>query len=218
MSGPLTPGDPLGGDEPRREPAPPAPRGPEAPEAPPASTGYGTGRVPPGAFAPRQRGDVAEPSQDRLAGWGQRALAAIIDALLISAVAGILFAIVGLLLFGAASLETGGGLVAVVVIALIVIPVVAIAALVYAPLMMARTNGKTIGKMVTGCRVVRADGRPVDFLWAAYREVVIKTLLVGVAGSITAGIGYLVNYLWPLFDDRKRAIHDMIVDSRVVRD
>jgi uncharacterized RDD family membrane protein YckC len=224
VSGGLTPGDPLGGEGPRREQEPPpagSPAAPEAPAAPPATGagGYGAGRVPPGAFAPRARDHVAEPvSPDRLASWGQRAVAAIIDSLLVAAVAGVVLAIVGALLFGAASLDTPGGVVGVLVVALIVIPAVAVAALAYAPLVMARTNGKTVGKMVTGCRVVRADGRRVDFLWAAYREVLIKTLLLGVAGSLTAGIGYLVDYLWPLFDDRNRALHDIVVDSLVVRD
>jgi uncharacterized RDD family membrane protein YckC len=83
---------------------------------------------------------------------------------------------------------------------------------------MARTNGKTVGKMATGCRVVRSDGRRVDFLWAALREVAVKAVALGVAGAATGGIAYAVDWLWPFADKRNRALHDIVVDSLVVND
>ena len=46
--------------------------------------------------------------------------------------------------------------------------------------MMARTNGKTLGRMAMGIRVVRANGEPMTFGWAMLREVVVKALLFGV--------------------------------------
>ncbi len=175
--------------------------------------------MPPGAFATRERGGVADLYAGApLAGWGQRAVAAIIDAVLVAVVAGIVLLVLGAVAFGALSLDTPGGIAGALVIALIAVGAVTVGALVYAPLIMARTNGKTVGKLMTGCRVVRGNGREVDFLWAAYREVLIKSLALGIVGSITAGIGYLVNYLWPFFDDRNRALHDIVVDSRVVKD
>jgi uncharacterized RDD family membrane protein YckC len=234
VSGGLTPGDPLGGDEPpRREPAPAPAREPardplwageaaaaEAPPRPSSSPGeaYGAGRVPPGAFATRDRGTVDPLAGARPASWGQRAIAAIVDAVLVSVVVAIVLGVLGALAFGSLSIDGPGGVAGAIVIGLIAVGAVTVGALVYAPLIMARTNGKTVGKMVTGCRVVRGNGRPVDLLWAAYREVLIKSLAVGIVGSITAGIGYLVNFLWPLFDDRNRAVHDIVVDSVVVKD
>jgi uncharacterized RDD family membrane protein YckC len=71
--------------------------------------------------------------------------------------------------------------------------------------------------MATGCRVVRVDGRPVDLGWALLREAVVKGLGLGLVGGITGGIAYLVDFLWPLWDDENRALHDMVVSSRVVR-
>ncbi len=46
---------------------------------------------------------------------------------------------------------------------------------------------------------------------------VVAALALGVAGAATGGIAYLVDVLWPLFDDRNRALHDIVVDSRVIR-
>ncbi|HEX8205778.1 MAG TPA: RDD family protein [Solirubrobacteraceae bacterium] len=215
MSGGLTPGDPLGGDEPRREVAPPPPASPEAPVA----GGYGGGRVPPGAFAPRGRDELANPyANAEPAEWWRRAVAAIVDGLIVGLASAVVLAILGAILFGALSLDSPGGAAGAIVVVLIGIAGVAIAGFLYAPLIMARTNGQTWGKQIMDCRVVRDDGRPIDFLWAAYREILVKTILLGIVGSFTAGIAYLVNYLWPLFDDRNRALHDMVVASRVVKD
>jgi len=70
-----------------------------------------------------------------------------------------------------------------------------------------------------GIRVVRADGRPTDFWWSALRESVLKTLVFGgLASGATFGLAWLADVLWPLWDDQNRALHDIIVDSRVVRD
>ena len=91
---------------------------------------------------------------------------------------------------------------------------VAIVALLYAPLMMARTNGKTLGRMALGIRVVRANGEPMTFGWAMLREVAVKALLFGFVGSITFGLASLADVLWPLWDDENRALHDFIVDTR----
>jgi uncharacterized RDD family membrane protein YckC len=65
---------------------------------------------------------------------------------------------------------------------------------------------------------VRAKGHPIDFLWAVLREVVVKTLVfAGIGGSVTFGLAWLLDCLWPLWDDENRALHDLVVDSRVVR-
>ena len=46
----------------------------------------------------------------------------------------------------------------------------------------------------------------------------MKTFLfAGLGGSITFGLLWLLDCLWPLWDDENRALHDMIVNSRVVR-
>ncbi len=46
-------------------------------------------------------------------------------------------------------------------------------------------------------------------------QYILRRLLQMV--PITFGILTLVDYLWPLWDDQNRAIHDMIAETRVVR-
>jgi uncharacterized RDD family membrane protein YckC len=94
---------------------------------------------------------------------------------------------------------------------------VTIVAFLYAPAMMARTNGQTLGRMVLGIRVVRAKGQPMTFGWAMLREVAVKALLFGIASSLTFGLASLLDVLWPLWDEENRALHDFIVDTRVIK-
>jgi uncharacterized RDD family membrane protein YckC len=109
------------------------------------------------------------------------------------------------------------GIVSLIVGLLLSFVAIAIVALLYAPLMMARTNGKTLGRMATGIRVVRASGQPITFAFAFIREVAVKALLFGIASSLTFGLASLADVLWPLWDDENRALHDFVVDTRVVR-
>jgi uncharacterized RDD family membrane protein YckC len=95
-----------------------------------------------------------------------------------------------------------------------------VAALMYAPLLMARegeANGQTWGKQALGIRVVRDNGEPMWFGAAALREIVVKGLLVTLASSIIPFIPWFLNYFWPLWDDQNRALHDMIVSTHVVQ-
>jgi uncharacterized RDD family membrane protein YckC len=92
--------------------------------------------------------------------------------------------------------------------------------LLYAPVLMKRPgaqNGQTWGKQVLGIRVVRDSGQPVEFGFAMLREVVVKYLLFSFVGGFFFSIPTIVNYLWPLWDDENRCLHDMIVSSHVVR-
>ena len=88
--------------------------------------------------------------------------------------------------------------------------------LLYEPLLMRRRgahNGQTLGKQATGIRVVRDDGQPVTFSTGFLRDFVFKFLL----GFFTSGLYSLVDYLWPLFDEERRALHDIVASTHVVR-
>jgi uncharacterized RDD family membrane protein YckC len=155
----------------------------------------------------------------QLSGWWRRAGALIIDGIVVTLIAGIFFGIFAA--FAGAGFLVGDttGYIALVLGFLGWGLCILIAALLYAPLMMARTNGKTLGRMACGIRVVRANGKPIDFGWACLREVLTKWLLFGViANSFTFGLAALVDYLWPLFDEENRALHDFVVDSRTILD
>jgi uncharacterized RDD family membrane protein YckC len=153
-----------------------------------------------------------------LAGWWSRAGAQLIDGLIVGIGAIVLVvAIMAPFSIGFFA-STDAGVASVLVGALIAVLCASAVALLYAPALMARTDGKTLGRMVTGIRVVRADGRPMTFGFAMLREVVIKTLVFGVASSLTGGLAGLLDVLWPLWDDENRALHDMVVNTRSVVD
>jgi uncharacterized RDD family membrane protein YckC len=199
----LSSGDPL---------APPPTAAPETP-------GYTT-TPPPGAGGPPIASFGAPPVAGRhvLAGWWTRVGAALIDWLIVG-VGGLL-----LLIAITAPFSIGffagddAGIVSIIVGLIFAIVCVSIVALLYAPALMARTNGKTLGRMATGIRVVRAGGEPMTFGFAMLREVAVKALLFGIAGSLTGGLANLADVLWPLWDEENRALHDFIVDTRSIVD
>lgn len=146
-----------------------------------------------------------------LSGWWRRVGAYMIDVVVIL--------IGGLLLVGIlAGLGAIGGKTTTIVGVIIGVIAYFAVALLYAPLLMARTNGQTLGKMAAGIRVIRADGRRMDFGWAALREVAVKGFGVGLAAAFTFYIAFFLNYLWPLWDAQHQALHDMVCGTRVVRE
>jgi uncharacterized RDD family membrane protein YckC len=212
MSG-LTPGDPLGGGR--------------APERPQESGGLWSGGAPgytspapPGAGGERPASAVPAGLHGRpvLSGWWRRVGAQVVDGVIVAAGAALLLvAITAPFSIGFfASDEVG--VVAIVVGLVLALLCIAVVALLYAPALMARTNGKTLGRMATGIRVIRTNGEPITFGFAMLREVAVKTLLVGIASSLTGGIAYLVDVLWPLWDEENRALHDFVVNTRTIRD
>jgi uncharacterized RDD family membrane protein YckC len=219
-SGPggLSSGDPLGGgaEPPRHESGLPGP--PPAPERPRTAPGYGS-PPPPGAGGP-----IAPPFEANvmgryvLASWLSRVGAALIDGLIIGAGALILFLPIGAALGIGAANDSDTGVGAAIVGLLFWVVCVTIIAFLYAPILMARTNGKTLGRMAMNIRVVRTSGEPVTFWFAFLREVVIKSFLFGFISSITFGLASLLDLLWPLWDEENRALHDCIVSTRVVKD
>ena len=204
--GGLTPGDPLGGDsspERRQDGLWSGNQGYTSP-APPGAGG-------PAPSVPAQTGLAGRPA---LAGWGRRAIAQIIDGIIITIGALILFAILAAL---GLSVDTDGGAAAFVVAAIVSVLAFSVVALLYAPLLMARTDGQTIGRMALNIRVIRAGGERMTFGFALLREVIVKSLLVGVIASATFGLAWLLDILWPLWDEENRALHDFVVNTRVIK-
>ena len=219
-SGGLSSGDPLGGggapEPPRHESG--LPGAPPAPERPSSLPGYGS-PPPPGAggpIAPAFGHDVA--GRYALASWLSRVGAAVIDGLIIGVGALLLFLPIGAALGVAGASDSNTGIGAAIVALLFWVLCVTLVAFLYAPILMARTNGKTLGRMAMNIRVVRTSGEPVTFWFAFLREVVVKSLLFGFISSFTAGIASILDVLWPLWDEENRALHDFIVSTRVVKD
>jgi uncharacterized RDD family membrane protein YckC len=87
---------------------------------------------------------------------------------------------------------------------------------VYAPLMMARTDGQTVGHRVTDTRIVMADGSRMSGGRAFVREVLVKNILIEGVGGFTFYVLTIVNYLFPLWDDNNETLHDKMCSTRVV--
>jgi uncharacterized RDD family membrane protein YckC len=179
--------------------------------------GYAT-TPPPGAGGPpvsAAPGTLA--GRHVLAGWWSRVGAALIDGVIVGiGGAVLLIAITAPFSIGFFA-DDDVGVVSIIVGFLFATLCVSIIALLYAPAMMARTNGQTLGRMVLGIRVVRAKGQPMTFGFAMLREVAVKALLFGIASSFTFGLASLLDVLWPLWDEENRALHDFIVDTRVIK-
>jgi uncharacterized RDD family membrane protein YckC len=219
-SGGLSSGDPLGGggapEPPRHESG--LPGAPPAPERPSTAPGYGS-PPPPGAGGP-----LATPVYSGvtgryvLASWLSRVGAQLIDGLIITVGALILFLPVGAALGIGFAADSDAGFWAAVVGFLVWGACITVIVIFYAPVLMARTNGKTVGRMVMNIRVVRTSGEPISFGFAMLREVAVKTVLFWILGTFTAGLAGLLDNLWPLWDEENRALHDFIVSTRVVKD
>jgi uncharacterized RDD family membrane protein YckC len=65
----------------------------------------------------------------------------------------------------------------------------------------------TPGKMALGLKVVRPDGSPVSYARGAGRYF----------AKILSAIILMIGYIMAGFDAQKRALHDMICDTRVIR-
>jgi uncharacterized RDD family membrane protein YckC len=206
-SGGLSSGDPLSGGG---QPAPPQHES--------GLPGY-TSPAPPGAGGPpAPMGQQSVMGRYVLAGWWSRVGAQIIDGIIIGVGALILFLPIGAVAGVGFADDSDASIAAAIIGLLLWVVCVAVIALLYAPAMMARTNGKTLGRMVMNIRVVRTSGETVTFGWAMLREVAVKAIGFGIAGTLTGGIANLLDVLWPLWDEENRALHDFIVQSRVVKD
>jgi uncharacterized RDD family membrane protein YckC len=183
---------------------------PTTPEVPPG--GY-QGQMPPGGWqypvAPLRPVWAGPP----LASWGSRVAASLLDGLVF------LVAVLLLLAPGVLVLIAGSDVGGVVLLILGGFAYLAVYVF-YGAYFMQRAgerNGQTPGKQWVGIRVVRDNGQKYDLGSGLLREFVVKQLLFVWVGSWFAGIPWLVDNLWPLWDDENRAVHDMIVKSHVVR-
>ena len=179
------------------------------PDEPAERTGSGyTSAPPPGAGGPRPDPGVV---RQRPAAWWRRAAATASDGLVIGLPAAVVLALI------ATSVDRWWT--ALLLAVLVWLPSVIVIAALYAPALMARTNGSTLGKAALGARVVRADGAPMTFARAFVRDALLKWgLIYCLGGVLTLGLVPLLDVLWPLWDEESRALHDLPVRTRVIRD
>jgi uncharacterized RDD family membrane protein YckC len=174
-----------------------------------------TSPPPPGAGGPLPDDLLAGTRSVVLASYGRRVAAFVVDALIVSAAAVAIMAPLGAGFF---AVESGMGVLALVAAFILAVLIIVAVAFLYAPVLMWQTNGKTVGRMVAGTRVIRMDRRPIGFGLAFVREVLLKVFAVGVASTIIPLLPFLLNVLWPLWDEENRALHDFPVDTRTIVD
>jgi uncharacterized RDD family membrane protein YckC len=67
--------------------------------------------------------------------------------------------------------------------------------------------GATPGKMALGLKVIRPDGEKITYLRALARHL----------AEILSGLILCIGYIMVAFDEEKRALHDRICDTRVIK-
>jgi len=67
--------------------------------------------------------------------------------------------------------------------------------------------GATPGKMVCGLKIVRPNGKPISYLRALGRYF----------AQILSGLLLYIGFIMAAFDGEKRSLHDRICDTRVIR-
>lgn len=192
-------------EQPPMQPLPQAPmQSPGQPSIPPSQP------VPP--QVPKSAGPPMAPSGRPLAEWWKRLVAAIIDNAIIGIPLWILYFVI---IVAAATTATpagelrspgafGGALVLWFLLAFTV-------PLGYYTLFHG-SSGQTLGKKAMKIQVVDESGSGVIGYGRAFLRWLIGTLL----GALTCGIGGLLNGLWPLWDERRQAIHDKPAKSLVI--
>lgn len=144
------------------------------------------------------------------AGFWIRVLAKIVDQLILGAVNFVLFMGLGILIgLSAAAAHTrspghfsGTGIAVMVLVYIVSIFLPAF----YSGYFLSR-HGATPGKMACGLQVIRANGETLTF-WRGFGRTFAEML-----SALILCIGYIM----VAFDDQKRALHDHICDTRVIR-
>lgn len=172
-----------------------------------------------------------------LAGHGRRIAAALLDGVfysLVVAAAGAVGFGVGLALANGADSsddgwETLGWLLVSTFLGLLVGIVLWLVLVVWLVRRPGARNGQTLGKQIVGIRAVCADGAGIGVGRALVREALAKGVLVGLTSSAISGllgfldggaigilVALLVSYGPAFADDRRRTLHDRLVDTRVI--
>lgn len=137
------------------------------------------------------------------AGWWSRVGATLIDGLLLAVPIVVLFILAGVT--AGEDEDSSAALIVIAYLLSILIPFV------YYTVMHGGERGQTIGKRATGIRVVdeKSGGRlSHGKAFGRYAITFVFSLFV---------IPILLDYLWPLWDDRNQSLHDKVAGSLVVR-
>jgi uncharacterized RDD family membrane protein YckC len=169
--------------------------------APPPPPSWGNQQQPSwGAAPPPPSWDQAAASGPvRYAGFWLRLVALIIDGFIVNIVAALIGFVLGVGVGatggGTEDAQIAGGLIGFLL------------GLLYFALLESSSAQATLGKMALGLKVTKGDGSRISFGRAIGRYL----------AKIISGIILFIGYIMAAFTDRKRALHDMIADTVVIR-
>ena len=214
---------------PEPQPAEPAPPAAPPPSEPPALTpppaAVPPAAVPPAPATPQAWSPTTDPASAppgwksdpvpagpapgvEFAGYGARLVAYIIDGIILGVVITVLTLVLVAILAASVSNDnevgTGGALFTITLTGVIIL-----VSILYFPYFWQR-SGRTPGMSLFGIRVVRdADGGPVGWGSAILRYIgfFIDSIVFGIP----------IGFLWVFFDKRRRAWHDLIGSTVVIR-
>jgi uncharacterized RDD family membrane protein YckC len=168
--------------------------------------------APPPVPRPASPVGIAPQTSVRYAGFWIRFGAYVLDAIIIGSVQGILF----MILFGGTIFDMvsrgirgdAGPEMAFEALPMIFVGRLAVGLLALIYFAWCWTQyGATPGKMAFGLKVINPDGRPITVGQAIGRYF----------GMILSGIIMGIGFIMAGFDDQKRALHDRLVNTRVIR-
>lgn len=178
---------------------------------------------------------------EKLADWWQRVLALIIDNIIIFAIAIIpLLIIVGIIYGGVNNFESTqsesdalSAALAFLMLAFLASIFFWIVSSFYFGFTMMRKgkrNGQSWGKQILNITVVRKNGQQIGFGFSFVRQILVIQILFATFAQILFAIVFnfwpviaslplplIIDYLWPLWDDKNQALHDKIVSARVIK-
>ena len=145
------------------------------------------------------------PGVPRLASWGRRLAAILIDDLII-----LIPAVIGVGVFFAGDSSNVTALAAIGLV--LVFASITVGQAVYFTILNGNERGQTYGKRLLGIRVIdEAAGGPIGYGRSFGRWA------VPAAVNFFCGFFSIIDGLWPLWDDRNQALHDKVAKSVVIR-
>jgi uncharacterized RDD family membrane protein YckC len=170
-------------------------------------------------YAPPQAAvqDVAEQASGELAGRLLRLGTAILDGIIAMVMIGIPFAIS--MVFDKAGVPVNGDFNFTRRLGIgILLPLAGLIAYIWLNVMFVSGNGQSIGKKITGIKVVRSDGSRASLGRIFWLRNVLTSVLTGMFGSIPV-IGFVFGLVDPLliFGQARQCLHDKIADTIVIK-
>ena len=151
-------------------------------------------------YLQRLREGAVTTGRLNLAGIWPRFVASFVDGLILQAVQFVVGLVIGLMAGAASTMEQGVGLAGLNMLLVLAI------SFSYEAFFLA-SKGATPGKMVMKIRVVRPDGSPSSMGQAWGRTL----------GKQVSALILMIGYLMAFWDEEKRALHDRMAGTRVIK-